>query len=427
MGSRGGWGRGNASASGPFSTGFAGSSGAAGGWFGGGVPGGGFPGGGGRSMKSEGKGFGEADGARMREARINADKLHVMTPAEELDSEDEAMMTALSNRTSSTMPMGIYRREHKETGVVVATTAELEAAENANGEGEEDSLWVDGDGAVPLQQIEEQGVWDAKADKTVRIKAEPGLEDRMDLDIQAKPSPGKEKKPALETKPKKEVAQDPEDRTIQEDLRLLATELGAVTVEDNGETKTEAPANKDGRMYLFQFPPLIPPLRQVAAAPPRAKVKDEPDPFGSPDGAGHASASRPVDLTTEDAGRRQAGPAAGEGDEESEESEDDEAEEQDGFRSQMLPRGGLVGQLNVRKSGKVELDWGGMTLEMSPAAGMSFLTTAIIVEENDEKAQHGVVGGDGIGMGKIMGRFVLAPIWSDEEEWKVAPHELLVG
>ena len=349
----------------------------------------------------------------MREARINADKLHVMSPDEEFDSDDEAMMAALSSRTSSTMPMGIYRKEHKETGVVVATTAELEAAENANGE--EESLWVDGDGAVPLtEQPEEQGIWDTKAGKQTTIKAEPGTEDAMDLDAGIKSSPGKERKPALAKKANKEIPQDPEERTIRTDMNLLASELGAVTVHEDGETKTEGPANKDGRMYLFQFPPLLPPIKQVAAPQPKSKVKEEPNAVNMLDAVPSASDAAPVDLTLEEASRQAT-------------AEEEEEEERDGFRSQLLPQGGMIGKLNVRKSGKVELDWGGMTLEMSPAAGMNFLTTAVIVEENDEKPQDGVIGGDGIAMGKIMGRFVLAPVWNEEEEWNVAPEELIAG
>lgn len=65
-------------------------------------------------------------------------------------------------------------------------------------------------------------------------------------------------------------------------------------------------------------------------------------------------------------------------------------------------------------------------MELSPAAGMNFLTTAVIVEESDEKTRQGVVGGDSIGMGKIMGRFVLAPTWGDEEEWVVDPEDLVI-
>jgi DNA-directed RNA polymerase III subunit RPC4 len=61
---------------------------------------------------------------------------------------------------------------------------------------------------------------------------------------------------------------------------------------------------------------------------------------------------------------------------------------------------------------------------MSPATAMNFLTTAVIVEESDEKPGPDVVGGDGVGMGKVMGRFVLAPVWEDEEEYEIPPEAL---
>ncbi|CAM1508415.1 Fc.00g052630.m01.CDS01 [Cosmosporella sp. VM-42] len=423
MGARGGFGRGIISgASGPFSSGVGGSSG--GGWFGGGGGGGGgFGGGGGgfpRTFKSEsGKpGFATANG-RSREARINADKLNVNAPdEEELNSEDEAMMAALSNRqTTSMLPMGIYRKEYKDTGIVVATTAELEAAENATGE--EESLWVDGDSGEEPTVIDqpEDGVWDTGSKKPVRVKNEPGLEDRMDLDLESKlPVDETEEKsvtPVVQPKPKKVLPQDPEEKMIQSDLDLLAGELGSVTITgEDGETKTIGPSNKDGRMYLFQFPPLMPPLREVAKPQPTSKVKAEPEDANMLDSTPDITDATPVDLTNEDTYQP---------------PEDDDPENTQGFMSQLLSQGGLVGHIKVRKSGRVEMDWGGRTLEMSPAAGMNFQTTAVIVEENDEKPKLGVVGGESIGMGKIMGRFVLAPTWGEEKDWDVSEEELRIN
>ncbi|KAG5975403.1 hypothetical protein E4U58_000983 [Claviceps cyperi] len=410
MGARGGRG-GNSTASGPFSSGLTGAAGGqGGGWYGGGssanVGGGGFSGGRGKS-EGKGKGFAEAN-IRRRESRINADKLHVLSPEDELDSEDEGMMAALGGHTAVTMPMGIYRKEHKEQGIVVATTAELEAAENATGE--EESLWVDGEGSglPPPVDEPEEGVWTTDGN-AARVKKEPDTDDLMDLDIDVRPAPTKEGEEEKKQKQilasvtsvkKKTLVKDTEEREIQTDLDLLAGELGAVTVtDDNGESHTEGPSNKDGRLYLFQFPPLIPPLKEVAR--PASRVKSE--------------AADDADLLYHTPSATNGGLI---------DDQDDEDLEAEGFRSQFLSRGGMIGKLNVRKSGKVELDWGGVTLEMSPAAGMNFLTTAVIVEENDEKVQQDAIGGESIGMGKIMGRFVLAPIWSEEEDWDVAPQEL---
>ncbi|KAK2679364.1 DNA-directed RNA polymerase III subunit RPC4 [Fusarium oxysporum f. sp. vasinfectum] len=357
---RGGFGRVISGASGPFSSGAAG-------------------------FKSDSKpGFAQA--SRSREARINADKLHVHTPEEDLDSEDEAMIEALNSRAVSVLPMGIYRREHKDEGVIVATTAELEAAENAQAipptpSKEEESLWVDGDADEPLltdENAEDGGIWKNNS-KTPVIKKEPGLDDSMDLDIEAKTDAGDKDK-------------------------------------QGEDGKTEGPSNKDGRMYLFQFPPVLPPLKPITQPSSINKVKPEP-------GEGEdnvlestpaAADTEPVDLTNDKNTTGFNVPGF------------EDPEQKAGFMSSLLSTGGMVGQLKVRKSGRVELDWGGSTMELNPATGMNFLTTAVIIEENDEKPRPGVIGGESIGMGKIMGRFVLAPKWDDEEDWEVSSEDLRI-
>lgn len=398
-------------------------SGRGGGGFGGGG-GGGF-GGPSRGPKREGGGFNEMGGNRYREARINADKLHAMAPEDELNSDDEAMMNALSGQPHAIMPMGIYRQKHKKAEVVVATTAELEAAENATGSAaidaagtvpaEEESLFMgDDDSARPAEQPPEEGVW-GTGDR-VKIKPDPDSKDATPMDVD---TAEEEEKKELLLKAKKAALIDPEDQLMQADLQLLANELGNVTIvqegEDGAKSTVEGPSNKDGRLYLFQFPPMLPPLEQFDAPPPKSKVKSEPTDSNMFDSVPSASGN-PVDLT---------------GDQQSKDSStgDKKADEDDpeltkGFMSSLLKEGGLIGRLNVRRSGKVELDWGGKALELGPAAGMNFLTTAVILEENDTKPGPAVIGGESVGMGKIMGRFVLAPIWQEEDDWDVDEEEL---
>lgn len=332
-------------------------------------------------------------------------------------------MAALHSRATTVLPMGIYRREHKDEGIVVATTAELEAAENAkNATGEEESLWVDGDGSAPQtlsSGSEDGGVWNTEEQKPTVIKKEE--DDSMDLDVEAKtPTEDtetvKEKTKSVtpQAKAKKVTPQDTEEKMIQTDLNLLASELGTVTITEEGEngeeSKSEGVSNKDGRLYLFQFPPILPPLKQTTQPKPANKVKAEPEDSNMLESTPAADAT-PVDLTLEEI---------------LEIGEQEDPEDTLGFLSQLASQGGMVGQLKVRKSGRVELDWGGQTLEMSPAAGMNFLTTAVILEENDEKPKPGVIGGESIGMGKIMGRFVLAPTWEEEEDWEVTEEELRI-
>ncbi|KAF4119599.1 hypothetical protein GMORB2_4508 [Geosmithia morbida] len=438
MGARGGSRMISGGPGGTFASG-AGGGRVGGGFFGGGGRGGAGGGGGGlggsRGRGSGTPGFGDAGDGRYRETRIDADKLHTKEPEEEIGSDDEAMMAALGSR-SNVLPMGIYRREHKETGVVVATTAELEAAEKA---GEEESLWVDGDtpddddddaAAKPIpEQPVEEGVWDTgettSKKRPITVKAEPGTEEPATvMDVDAGPAPAavpggeeggkaevKHSKKKVEVKVKKSPPQDTEDRIIESDLSMLASELGTMTVTtEDGETRTEGPTDKDGRLYLFQFPPLLPPLKLGDhRLPPQDAVKAE-------DGTGSTSTAT-VDLTSND--------------QQQQINEDDEDEEGDedstrAFSPSLHKEGGMVGKLVVRKSGKVQLDWGGRLLDMTPATSMNFLTTAVMVEENDEKPAPGVLGGESVGMGKIMGRFTLAPVWGEEEDWEVDEEELRI-
>lgn len=340
------------------------------------------------------------DGDSYQEPRINADKLHnASIPDDEFNSDDEAMRATLSSRGATIIPMGIYRKEHKEQGIVVATTAELEAAEaSGNVPGEEESLFVE-DTRPPTPDGDEP-----EESAKIKIKEEDtGVKDLMELD--ETPDVADSKEAISEAKTIKVLPTDPEEKMIQSDLNLLASELGAVTVSDEDQ---DATANKDGRLYLFQFPPLLPPLKAIAPESTEEKVKAEP---------------------AEDRNMAEAPPANGEAfdltAEQGQEADDEDDPEADGgFMSRLLSHGGMVGKLNVRKSGRVELDWGGTPMEMSPATAMNFLTTAVIVEESDEKPSSDAPGGDSIGMGKIMGRFVLAPVWEDEEEYEIPPGAL---
>ena len=112
-------------------------------------------------------------------------------------------------------------------------------------------------------------------------------------------------------------------------------------------------------MYLFQFPPVLPPLEVAAEPAGPGGVKTEPDDTVMVDAppAGAAAAKPTVDLTRDD---------------------------DDYFGETLAKAGGFVGELKVRRSGRVELDWGGQTLELRPGGGVEFVTTAVLVDEFDQ-------------------------------------------
>lgn len=349
--------------------------------------------------------------------------------AEVSDEEDGASITSTKKKKKLIMPMGIRRVEHKEEGVTMTTAAEIEAQEKAGAGGEEsdeDGLFVDG--SAQLENIEEPTIEESTGDgdiwemaETRKIKKEEGDDDgAMDLDeapvgIKAPDSPVLKKKvPVGEQKPKKKRAapKDPETEIIAEDLQRmldLFTLQGDDALAEDGTTNNAA---LEGHMFLFQFPPVLPPLRVVphdgTSANP-ISIKPEPD-----DDA--VMLNQPpvnIDLTQETDGKVKK-EGGGEGDEDDEEEDGDE-----------LKEGGFLGNLIVRKSGKVELSWGGQQLSLMPGIQTNFLSTAVLIEQADEKAADpNQMAGVAYGMGKIQGSFALAPVWGDEEDWVVDPKDL---
>ncbi|KAM0272181.1 hypothetical protein ACHAQH_008831 [Verticillium albo-atrum] len=404
---------GGAAASGPFSQFLESASGRSGGWGGGGGGGGGAGGSGfgstSRGVKGEGKpGFGSS-GLHDVEARINADRFAGMPPNREPDASDEATAALINADPGARWPMGILRVDRKEEKKALATTAELEAEEHAQDEDEE-SLWVEGEDAArskPKPAQEDDAVWHANPKGINHIKQEGDAGVPIDFDAHGKPQTtepmeidSKSVSPVGDThperRPKKKAALDTETEMMAADMKMLLSELGPAP---DGSLSH----NRDGRLYLFQFPPVLPPLH-VTSGP--SKVKSESDDTVILDpGVGGS-----IDLTGNDEHRKP--------------KINGESKVSVSEMAENLKQGGMIGKMNVRKSGKVEFDWGGCTLELGPAAGMNFLTSAVIIEEADDKAKNGEYGGDAYGMGKIMGRFVLAPRWSDEEEWVVDPEDL---
>jgi DNA-directed RNA polymerase III subunit RPC4 len=340
------------------------------------------------------------------------------------DEEDRASITSTKKKKKAVMPMGIRRVEHKDEGVTMTTAAEIEAQEKAGAvedESDEDGLFVSGPAAV--EDLEEPAKDDVarEAAQSRKIKQEEGEGGAMDLDeipegIKAPDSPELRKKvPVNEQKPKKKAAalKDTEAEIIAEDLQRMVdlfTLEGEDAVAEDGTTNNAA---LEGHMFLFQFPPVLPPLRVV----PHDGTSTNPIPIKpEPDDDVVMTSKPPVNIDlTQDTDQK----AKKEGDGE---EVDDEQEDADGDE---LREGGFLGNLTVRKSGKVELSWGGQKLELMPGTQTNFLSTAVLIEQADVKpGDPSQMAGVAYGMGKIQGSFALAPVWGDEEEWVVDPKDL---
>ncbi|KUI56790.1 hypothetical protein VP1G_04050 [Cytospora mali] len=387
---------------------------------GGGGGGGGSWGGGG--VKSEGgpSGF-SSESSRPTGRRMNTDKI-----VEYVVIEDEEQQVKSKEGTPVLLPKGMQRNDPKEPDQPeIATTAEVEAADRgeaivtiSSGGSEEDEDVFFNDADVEMRDDERQ--WPgAKPESRVKVEGEEVNEiDTLTMKKASKKAEQKAKK--LQKKYK-----DPEDQLATETLAFQRRLFG---VESDGESDTEAqeartprkPAIIDGNLYIFQFPPVLPPLHVVERSQ-KPLVKDEPnDDMVMLDAPDHKN-DKPVDLTAADdfstikqeegaAAHRAAGPAAAAA---AAASTNQPGEQPSGY----------LGKLIIRKSGKMQIDYGGMLFDCESGIPVEFLRTAVLTEMDDEKKPDGYAG-TAYGMGQIAGKFVSVPKWSDEEEWVVDPSEL---
>ncbi|RYP77143.1 hypothetical protein DL771_001433 [Monosporascus sp. 5C6A] len=334
---------------------------------------------------------------REHETRVNIDVLSGF--AEDVEDPETHFETFRSGQKSGSLPMGLFRTEHQEEEVKVATTAELQAEEEQSED--EGDLFVD-----PLPTKDAQGVdidmndnevWHAAPASAIKVKAEPGTEaadvDMADIPeapgVKAPPSPEQKKKPAIaaadgvakeKEKRREKALQDPEVQHAILDAQTLLRELRVYKEGDD-----QSGRDKDGRMYLFQLPPILPPL---------AKLSLDGD-----------AQEAPIDVD-----RQQ--------DEAPKVKREDGARESSSAAGALPEGGGCIGRLNVRRSGRVELDWGGTTLSLGNGTETEFLTTAVMLETREHPDNPEALTGVGYGMGQVMGKFVLTPVWDDEEDWE---------
>nr|POF27592.1 dna-directed rna polymerase iii subunit rpc4 [Quercus suber] len=191
-------------------------------------------------------------------------------------------------------------------------------------------------------------------------------------------SESKKKKPTFQTAD--ELA---EYERVQEDLNVLRNELGTTagsTDRDGDQTMggDSATANpRDNKVYLFQFPPVLPDLLPI-------QVK--PDPEGPSGGDAMDIDSHPAEV--------------------------DDRQPAD----QRLPNfsSGMVGKLRIHKSGRATLDWGGTPMNLNMGTEVSFLQDIMVVDMPDTK-EEGVSAepepGVGMSMGQVRGKFVVTPDW----------------
>ncbi|KAI0490917.1 RNA polymerase III RPC4-domain-containing protein [Xylaria cf. heliscus] len=340
---------------------------------------------------------------RENEARVNIDLLNGLTDGHAPDGSPLYQPTRYTQNSVGNLPIGMHRTLHQDPEIKVKTQAELEAEDRQSSDDDEGNLFVDAPARDPrdIGMDDDNEVWHAAPKNQVRVKAEPGTgEEGADIDMadipeapKAPPSPEVKKKPIVVEsglaaddaataekikRKEKKIAEDPEFMYSTMDLEALLRTLSFGTPVDGEEDH-----GKDDQLFIFQFPPILPPL-----------IKPSGGLGGQPEIVDLASSDNGPKLKLED------------------------GVEASRNKTMGLPtEGGFIGRLNVRKSGKVELDWGGTTLNIGMGTETDFLTTAMIIEqkENVETAEESA--GSAYGMGQVFGKFVVAPPCEDEDEW----------
>lgn len=326
--------------------------------------------------------------------------------ATEEDPEEERTLMAVSSQPGP-KPLGITRREEKEREMVVVTTAELEARQGTT---EEDSLWVSGSGSEsPVEASRDDGkVWHAAPSDLTQIKTEEGELRSVNPEVPTIDFDSNRRVPLEETaetdtkpvtpktKPKKpsDYNVETEEQWEEESVQYILNTLAAASLrEEKSGDEEEPPAMSDPQPFLCKFGPVMPPLRPRER--PEPTIKDEPS------DAPMMDQIAPVDLTRDST----AAP---------------EEEDTDPFK-----HGGYVGKLVVRKSGKAELDYGGIKYTMRRGIKSSGVTSYVVLEEEDVKpGKQEQYAGKAVAMGTLMGKFNFGPVWEEQEEWVVSEEEL---
>ena len=257
--------------------------------------------------------------------------------------------------------------------------------------------------------------------------------DGLDADVGAKAKRDrKTRTSSSKKKDKKPVIQTEEDRAEYErhleDVAILANELGGLQGNLGTQSQdvegdiamdglNQSPDKKEGRLYLFQFPPVLPELYNPKYPKPKTKAQIKAEKEKEIAEAEAAVAAQTGVISAKAKGKM----SERTGDANAIKVEDElvlgpdgqpKKEEEKKKRDEVVHEEGWIGKLIVRESGKVELCWGGTNLLVGRGVDAGFLTTGVMVD----MVERGPVGGGApegkaLSMGQVMGKFVVTPDW----------------
>jgi len=451
--------------------------------------GGGGGGGGGSGARSEQKfipepEYPDEDGDAPR---VDIELINLASdPEEDKMSDDLAVMG--SRRVSKPhqankyglKPIRLHREEHKDRVSQVNTEPAVKPAPESDSE---DLPTIDEIRSTGARHKGKDGKGDYRdLREEVHVKTEPGLElprresiteasqtpvtplspqskrkvkaqiiassSAIDLDSEhednATPTVHKDRKARRHSKKKdvKPVLQTEEDKAEWErhleDMDVLAKELGGLqgnlslrSYDAEGDfTMSDGPREKDpGRIYLFQFPPVLPELYNPLTSQkpkPKGSVKTEKEDEKDKEKVKGKGKGKDPDVDV--AGMSAGAKAKGKGKQTVDLTETAVKIEEDAIsadaavkhapdgarkkKDEFVHEEGWIGKLIVRESGRVELNWGGTHLLVGRGAEAAFLSNALVVDGIERGPPGGgPPEGKATSMGQVMGKFVVTPDW----------------
>lgn len=338
--------------------------------------------------------------------------------------------------------------------------------------------WSDSEDSEPDVRIKPEPTDDAIDMTAQPLATDPPIKESSSPDARRKSAKGRTKSHGLPT-------EAPSDLTVEErrewerhylDLELIREELGQLAIPApklapptdtaEGETAPEAtdaqgdtsmgdvnteienPAVEDrraDRVYLFQFPPILPELR-IASGPGGVKKEAPPSPelsrrtkpnLTSDSSTNNNTEAAPINLDDIPDIAEATASAAKNSKENPVKVEDGNADipasaGQSTYRDADAPSG-YVGKLRVHASGRTTLDWGGTSLQVGMGTDVQFLQDVMVARffDKEEKLEDiaGVgkkkdikkedrdedkgPGGEVMGLGQVRGKFVVTPDWEE--------------
>ncbi|KAM5446429.1 hypothetical protein MaudCBS49596_006541 [Microsporum audouinii] len=404
-------------------------------------------------VKSEGGAAGEHDSRDISSdegsdygLRFSIDHINLESDPEEEEVAGATMKgkASLAKSTSrggnrGLRPVRVERHEHVERSIGIASdvregtnkSAELRRQAKEKARAENDSLFVEGDDSDDSDADEDDDVVMGEIKESVptsdspRIKTEPA-DDSVIIDDSIVPAVSEETAPKPRAKRKardlRKKLQTEEERQeydrYEEDVDYLKSTLGSLapagkapdssaTVvekkdEDDADNALKPADERQGQLFLLQFPPmtpnLVPPKLEKSSAAEQGEAVVE---VAAPLPADHPSQSQGSVTIKQEEGA--ANP----------ESTASTSTPLITATNSALPRG-RVGKLNIHQSGRATIDWGGVSFELTKGSTVGFIQDAVILSDNMAGSADGsstTCNKKLWAMSQVTGKFVVTPDW----------------